>query len=263
MARPTPSNDHSLVVFAHELREPLASILFAVQLMTEGDRDPSATREMCGIVERQSRYLARLIDDVLEVSRGCHDKLCLQADWFDLGMVLTSAVETVAPLLKNRGHRLALFLPQGQVYVMADSLRVQQVVVNLLNNAVKYTEPGGSIRLAVEATANQLVIEVQDNGVGISREFLPRVFDLFRQGAEPTNGVFPGLGIGLALVKSLVELHGGTVSAHSDGEGTGSTFAVRLPSATRAICQVPANQGVRFGSLHASCRVVVDPMVDA
>ena len=263
MATPTSLADRSLVVFAHELREPLASILFALQLMNEGDRDASATREMCAIVERQSRYLARLIDDVLEVSRGCHGKLCLQADWFDLGMILTSAVETVAPLLKNRGHRLALFLPPEQVYVMADSLRVQQVVVNLLNNAVKYTEPGGSIRLTVAAAADHLIIEVQDNGAGISREFLPRVFDLFRQGAEPANGAFPGLGIGLALVKSLVELHGGTVSAHSDGEGRGSTFAVRLPSATRAICQVPTDEGVRPGSLHASRRTVVDSMVDA
>lgn len=186
-----------------------------------------------------------------------------QTDWFDLGVVLASAVETATPLIKSRGHLLTLSVPQERVYVTADSLRVQQVVVNLLNNAAKYTEPGGSIRLAVEVTADQLVIEVLDNGIGISRAFLPRVFDLFRQGPESTNGVFPGLGIGLALVKSFVELQSGTVSVHSDGEGTGSTFKVLLPSATRAICKGHADRGDQPGSLHGGRRVVVDSMVDA
>ena len=223
------SNDQALAIFAHEMREPLASILFAAHWLVGAECDAITTREMCEIVQRQSRYLALMIDDLLEVSRGSDFMLCLRKDWFDLGAVITSAVETTNSLLAKRGHRLTISMPTGCVRVMADAMRVQQVVVNLLANAAKYTEPGGAIRLSIEASPDQVVIEVRDDGIGIAPEFLPRVFDLFAQGGKPRDGEFSGLGIGLALVKSLVELHGGNISAHSDGVGAGSAFVVRLP----------------------------------
>jgi signal transduction histidine kinase len=229
------SNDQALAIFAHELREPLASILFAAQWLIGTERDELNAREMCEIVERQSRYLARMIEDVLEVSRGHHGKLGLQKDWFDLGTVLTNAVETTNALLTKRGHQLALSMPPERVCVLADPLRMQQVVVNLLTNAAKYTEPGGMIRLSAEVTPDQVLIEVRDNGIGIAEDFLPRVFDLYEQGSPPRPGAFSGLGIGLALVKSLVELHGGSVGAYSNGIGTGSAFVVRLPCVSPTI----------------------------
>ena len=222
--------DSSLAIFAHELREPLASILFAAQSVGEMTGDELINREMWSIVERQSRYLARIIDQVMELSRGSHGKLVLSKDWFDLGTMITTAVETVKPLLTNRGHRLTVSMPPGQVCVFADALRMQQVVVNLLTNAAKYTEPGGRIALDLEVANDLVVIEVRDNGTGIPEELLPQVFDLFRQGGKPRHGGYSGLGIGLALVKSLVELHGGSVSAYSDGAGTGSAFVVLLPA---------------------------------
>ena len=178
------STDSSLAIFAHELREPLASILFAAQSVGEVMSDDLINREMWGIVERQSRYLARIIEGVLELSRGSHDKVVLSKDWFDLGTMITNAVETVKPLLTNRGHRLTVSMPPDQIYVLADALRMQQVVVNLLTNAAKYTEPGGRIALDLEVANDLVVIEVRDNGTGIPEELLPQVFDLFRQGGS-------------------------------------------------------------------------------
>jgi signal transduction histidine kinase len=151
---------------------------------------------MWGIVERQSRYLARIVDQVMELSHGAHDEAVLSRDWFDLGTMITNAVETVKPLLLQRGHRLTVSMPPDQVYVLADALRMQQVVINLLTNAAKYTPPGGRIILGFEVVDDLVRIEVRDNGTGISADLLPRVFDLFRQGDKPRAGGFAGLGMG-------------------------------------------------------------------
>jgi signal transduction histidine kinase len=221
-----------LAIFAHELRQPLASIQLAVQGMTEAPELEAVTRELCEIVDRQSRYLTRMIDHALNDCRESSTKLCLQKEWVDLGVVMAGAIEATRALFWRRQHRLSVSLPQDRLWINANALRLQQIVINLLANAAKYTEPGGRIELSVEKMGDLLLIEVTDNGVGISEELLPRIFDLFSQGKEPLHDSFSGLGIGLALVKSLVEQHGGTISARSAGAGAGSTFAVRMPGTT-------------------------------
>jgi signal transduction histidine kinase len=222
-------------ILAHELREPLASILFAVEFTKETRHDESASRKMCEIIERQVRYLARIIEDVLDVSRGEQGKIVLYREFFDVRSIISTCVETTGPLIAKRRHHLSVFLPREPVYLMADPLRLQQVVNNLLTNAARYTEPGGSIHLTVEVAGEKLIIEVRDDGIGISPSILPQVFELFRQGGEERRRD-GGLGIGLALVQLLVELHGGSVTAHSEGEGTGSSFVVSLPGAIK-ICR--------------------------
>ena len=235
----TPVADASLAIFAHELREPLASILLAAQAAGETAGDDLTSRELWAIVERQGRCLARLIDQVMEPGCGSHHQTVLCKAWFDLGAVIMEAVEAVQPRLVDRRHRLTVTLPPDSLRVLADALRVRQVVTNLLANAAKYTGCGGQIDLGLRAADGVISIEVRDNGVGIPPELLPRVFDLFRQGTPSTSGPV-GLGIGLALVKSLVELHGGSVRAYSGGIGAGSTFVVLLPQAEPEIGQQPA-----------------------
>ena len=233
----TRSIASSMAIFAHELREPLASILLAAQSAGETAYSDQTSREMWGVVERQSHYLARIIERVMELGCGSHGKLALSKDWFDLGMMITSAVEAVKPLVIKRGHRLTVSLPPTPMFMLADALRMQQVVINLLANAAKYTERGGQINVGLEVVNDLIMIEVRDSGVGISPDLLPRVFDLFRQGEKGCGSKAPGLGIGLALVKSLVELHGGSISAHSGGAGAGSTFVVFLPQAKAGTCK--------------------------
>ncbi len=227
----TQSTTSSMAIFAHELREPLASILLAVQAAGETVNNDQTNREMWGVVERQSHYLACIIERAMELGRGSQGKATLLKERFDLGSIIMNAVEAVKPLLLSRAHRLTVALPPIPVVLLADALRVQQVVINLLANAAKYTERGGQIAVGLEVVDGLVMIEVRDSGVGISPDLLPRVFDLFRQGEKRCGSKSPGLGIGLALVKSLVELHGGTISAHSGGTGAGSTFLVVLPQA--------------------------------
>ena len=255
-------NEQALAIFAHELREPLAAILFAVQAMGTSGADDGSHHEMCKIAERQSRYAARMIDEVLEVCRAKTGKACLRKEWFDLAEVVAQAVETTCPLLTRKGHHLVVSLPDHSVSILADPLRVQQVVVNLLANAAKYTSPGGFIGLSIEAADDLAVIEVRDNGVGIPPTLLLRIFDLFHQGKELPKAASPGLGIGLALVKSLVELHGGSVSAHSDGVGAGAAFMVRLPGASPRSCHAHHREDTtRWANAHR--RPVAGPMSDA
>jgi signal transduction histidine kinase len=257
------SIDQALAVFAHELREPLASILFAVQALDASGDEERASRDLFAIVQRQSQYAARLIEDVLEGCRANSGKTRLHEDRFDLRSVVTRAVETTSPLLIQRGHRLALDLPGEPVFVTADSLRLQQVVVNLLSNAAKYTPPNGQVRLAVRAAVDFVVLEVRDDGIGIPPALLPRVFDLYRQGESSSSSAFAGLGIGLALVKSLVEMHGGSVSAHSEGMGTGSTFVVQLPVIGGSIPKTCDYRLPASGCAGMNHHVVSDAMADA
>jgi signal transduction histidine kinase len=218
-----------LAILAHELREPLSSILIAADIAKESTHEEVTRREMCEMIGRQARHVARIIDDVLDAARAFHGKLVLRRELFDIGVVVADAAEVTRPLFQSRQHRLKITLPPGKTTLMADNSRVKQILINLLTNAAKYTEPGGMILLAVESKGESLVIIVRDNGIGIPRDLLPRVFDMFQQGDAPIHRDHRGLGVGLALVKSLVDLHGGSISAHSHGERTGSTFVVRLP----------------------------------
>ena len=257
------SHDQAIAVFAHELRAPLASILFADQALDTSGDDERASRDLCAIVERQSRYAASLIEDVLEICRANSGKTRLHKNRFDLRLVVARAVETTGPLLTQRGHRLALVLPEEPVELTADALRLQQVVVNLLSNAAKYTPPNGQIRLAVEAAGDFVRIEVRDNGIGIPPALLPCVFDFYRQGEPSSSGAFAGLGIGLALVKSLVELHGGSVHVHSDGLETGSAFVVRLPITGRSVHRISNHQPPASGCWPMNRHPAIEAMVDA
>jgi signal transduction histidine kinase len=220
-------------ILAHEMREPLAAILLSAQLMCEGASDEFTALEMCKIVERQTRFLVNIINDVLDLSRSENGSLQLRNRLFDIAEVVENAVETTGSVIAERGHDLTISLPGKQIHVMADFSRLQQVIVNLLTNAAKYTRSGGSIHLGLEAEGELVVIKVRDNGIGIAPEMLPLIFQLFKQGGQPQTGERHGLGIGLALVKSIVELHGGTVSAHSAGVESGSVFVVRLPGIVR------------------------------
>jgi signal transduction histidine kinase len=224
-----PSLDELLGTVAHELRSPLAAVIGAVSLITsECDVGPFARPILAGM-ESQLRQAMWLVDDLFDLCAGGLGKLSLRKQFFALDEVVERASESVARLLAERRHRLTVSLPPESLFLEADPVRLTQVLTNLLSNAAKFTEPGGHIRLSATAEAEQIVIRVRDNGRGIAPDLLPRVFDLFEQLPARAVEGSGGLGIGLAVVKSLVELHGGSVTAVSEGPGTGSEFIVGIP----------------------------------
>ena len=218
--------DEFLAMLAHELRNPLAPIRNALHLLRISGAGPVAA-EARDVMERQLTQLIRLVDDLLEVSRISRGKIELRRAAVDLAGVVASAVETSRPAIDAARHRLEIRLPPAPLHVEGDFVRLSQVVANLLNNAAKYTDPGGRIALSVQREGAEAEIRVQDNGVGLAPELLPRIFDMFAQ-ADRARAA-GGLGIGLALAKMLVDLHGGRIEARSGGLGRGSEFAVRLP----------------------------------
>ncbi len=221
--------DEFLAMLAHELRNPLAPILNAAQYMRlRGLADPELNKQRV-IIERQGQHLARLVDDLLDLSRITHGKIELRREPVDLAAVLTDAVQEVRSQVEDRGHDLAIELDRGPLVVEGDPTRLAQVVANLLSNADRYTPPGGRIELAGCREGDEVVLRVRDSGRGIPAEMLGKVFETFLQVDAGLDRTLGGLGIGLALVRRLVEMHGGRVTAHSDGEGKGSTFEVRLP----------------------------------
>jgi signal transduction histidine kinase len=224
-----PCLDELLGTLAHELRNPLATLLSGVYVIKECHIDPAARRALA-VMERQSQQAMRLVDDLFDLCAGSLGKLALRKETVNLAEVVAEATETASHCLSARRHRLSVSLPSEAVYLEADPLRLAQVLTNLLGNAAKFTEPGGHIRLTAQVETRQVVIRVRDNGRGINPGLLPRVFDLFHQIPGPGGRETGGLGIGLALVKTLVELHGGSVAACSDGPGTGAEFVVRLPA---------------------------------
>ncbi|HWE36754.1 MAG TPA: ATP-binding protein [Isosphaeraceae bacterium] len=232
------ARDEFLAILAHELRSPLGAIRNAAELLDPEGLDGATVAELREMIRRQVGYMGRLIEDLLDAARLARGTLGLRTEPVDLAAVVGHAVEDVTPLVRDRGHELIVALPEGPCVVEADPTRLEQVLSNLLVNAAKYTPPGGRIELSATLEADGLTLRVRDTGVGMSPEALARAFDLFDQADDPgavgaRNGdaARRGLGIGLALVKSLVELHGGTVSAHSAGPGQGSEFVVRLPAA--------------------------------
>jgi signal transduction histidine kinase len=221
--------DEFLATLAHELRNPLAPIRNALYLL-RSDATPAPAREQAReMMERQLHHLVRLVDDLLDVSRVMRGKVDLRKERVDVAAAAARAVETAQPLIDARRHTLTVNVPPDPVWVEADPVRLAQVVGNLLTNAGKYTDTGGRLMLTVEDTGGEAVIRVRDTGIGIARDMLSKVFDLFVQAETAADRTQGGLGIGLTLVQRLVELHGGTVQAHSEGPGRGSEFVVRLP----------------------------------
>jgi PAS domain S-box-containing protein len=257
--------DEFLAMLAHELRNPLAPIRNGVQLLRLGDGVADLRNQTVDMIDRQTMQLVRLVDDLLDVSRITSGKMALQKSPVELSTVIAAAVETCRPPIESARHALAVELPTESLLVHADFVRLAQVVSNLLNNAARYTSEGGRLELKVRREGREAVLSVSDNGIGIAPDVLPRVFEMFMQGGRDPRGAQSGLGIGLALAKRLVELHGGTIEAKSDGVDRGAQFTVRLPvlAAQRpeAVRAQPRPNGLRS---RAPRRVlVVDDNVDA
>ncbi len=224
--------DEFLATLAHELRNPLAPIRNSLQILRMPGVDQSMTDQSLGMMERQLHHLVRLVDDLLDVSRVMRGKINLHVERIDLARVVAHGVETAQPLIASKSQQLSILLPDVPIVFDVDPVRLAQVVGNLLTNAAKYTEPGGRIELSASREVNQVVLRIRDNGIGIQPDMLRQVFRLFVQADHALTRSQGGLGIGLTLVKNLVELHGGSVEARSDGPGRGSEFVVRLPLGT-------------------------------
>src|SRR6266498_333295 len=255
-----------LSILAHELRNPLAPISNAIQILTLRGDDPALVAQTKEVMERQVHQMTRMVDDLLEVSRISRGKISLQTAPLDLAEVVATAVETSRPLVEAHHHTLTVTLPERPARVEADGARMAQVLSNLLNNAAKYTEDGGRIDLIVEQAQGEAVIRVRDNGIGIAPERLPSVFDMFEQIEGVSDRSQGGLGIGLTLARRLVEMHGGKIETHSAGLGKGSEFVTRLPAyAEPAMKPAPEpSEGPPMPSASGSRRVlVVDDNVDS
>jgi CheY-like chemotaxis protein/two-component sensor histidine kinase len=221
--------DQFLAILAHELRNPLAPIRNGLYLLQKRATSDPFVRSTLQMMDRQMSHMVRLVDDLLDVSRIARGKLELRRRMLPLSDVLENAVESVKSMIESQAHRLVLDLRDSSMHVNGDPDRLTQVFANLLSNSAKYTERGGEIALIAERVDGVAVVTVQDNGIGIPVEALPTVFDMFAQIRSHQGRADGGLGIGLALVRNLVELHEGTVLAHSEGAGAGSRFVVRLP----------------------------------
>jgi signal transduction histidine kinase len=219
-----------LPVVTHELRNSLGAIRFAARLMGMNEHEPFFARKARLVIVRQADQMARLIDDLLEVSRTRSPCLGLRRERVDLRGVARHAVDSVEPEIGRRKQRLLVALPDAPVWLQGDPGRLAQVLVNLLNNAAKYTDDGGELRLSVEWEADQATVRVRDSGIGIAPDVLPHVFEPFMQAESSLPRSEMGIGIGLAVVRGLVELHGGRVTAASAGLGQGSEFTIQLPA---------------------------------
>lgn len=254
--------DEFLAMLAHELRNPLAPITTALELVLTraGDRDDLA--RPLSVLRRQTHHLTKLVDDLLEVSRITSGKIRLEREALDAAVAVNRAIEISRPLIDAKKHDLSVSLPRESVLIDADPTRFAQVLGNLLNNAAKYTDEGGQIRIALSREGKEATFRVRDTGIGISKELLPRLFELFTQADTSLDRSQGGLGIGLTLVRSLVELHGGSVQAKSEGPGLGSEFVVRLPlAATQSV--IGAEDLDQRPKMEPRRIVLVDDNVDA
>ena len=227
------AKDEFMAMLGHELRNPLSPILTALQLMQLRGGESHARER--SVIERQVKHLTRLVDDLLDVSRIARGKVELKREMIEMAEVVARSIETASPELERRMHTLDVDVPRHGLAVLADPARLSQVISNLLVNAAKYTPPRGRVSIAARRDGNAVELDVRDTGIGIAPDVLPRVFDLFVQGRQALDRAEGGLGLGLTIVRSLVERHGGSVSVHSDGVDRGSRFVVRLPAA-----EVPA-----------------------
>jgi PAS domain S-box-containing protein len=233
-----------LATLAHELRNPLAPIRNSLNILRLSRGDDPAAERVLEMMERQVNHMVRLVDDLLEVSRITTGKIELRLEPVEIASVIRSAVETSRPLIDEAGHQLATKIPPEPLTVEGDAVRLSQSVANLLNNAAKYTEPGGQIWLTVSRAGDQVSISVRDTGIGISADLLPHVLEMFMRTDPAKRRSASGLGIGLGLVKRLVEMHGGRVEVKSAGEGQGSEFTIRLPLSRRQLPPVDAAETV-------------------
>jgi len=228
--------DEFLATLAHELRHPLAPMLNAVEIMSRLSADPAALTRAQEVIKRQVGQLSRIIEDLVDVSLVSEQKIQLRKEPVALATAVETALETCSSLIEARGHRLTVTLPRQPLYLCADPVRLSQILINLLHNAVKYTEDGGQVTLTAESrkvktgSGSEVVITVSDTGNGIPADLLPHIFEMFRQGDHTHETNRGGLGIGLTLVRSLVQMHGGSVEAFSAGSGQGSEFVVCLPT---------------------------------
>ena len=243
--------DEFLATLAHELRNPLAPIRNSVELLRLAGGNLPMGQRLAEVMGRQVSHMVRLVDDLMEISRITRGKIELRRSRVELATIIATAVETSRPLIEAGRHDLDVVLPPEETWLDADATRLAQVFSNLLNNASKYTDEGGRITLVVERAGDEVEVRVRDSGIGIPAALLPRVFDMFTQGTSATARASGGLGIGLTLVRGLVEMHGGSVTAQSDGPGKGSVFTVRLPQSV-AGAQAYAPRGddpsVRMGA---------------
>jgi PAS domain S-box-containing protein len=257
--------DEFLAILAHELRNPLAPIRNSLHILRLTSQHDAVGEHVGDMMERQVNHMVRLVDDLLEVSRITSGKIELRKERIDLAAVVRSSVETSRPLIEAVGHQLSLTFSAEPLMVEGDPVRLAQVFANLLNNAAKYTDPGGHIWISIGRDGNWAAVSVRDTGAGIAGEMLPRVFELFTQAEHLSERSQGGLGIGLTLVRSLVEMHGGTVEALSEGPGRGSEFVVRLPLAAVHVVETPRTRSreVPAPSLQARRVMVVDDNHDA
>lgn len=255
--------DEFLAMLAHELRNPLAPIVTSVQVLKHPFLGEDQRRRQIEIVERQAVQMSRLVEDLLDLSRVSRGRIELKREPLDLASVLRAAIDTSSSMMEARGHHVTVQMPEDRLVLEADAVRLTQVFSNMLQNAAKYTDPGGRIDLSVHREGTCAVVTVQDNGIGIPPELLPRIFDLFMQVPVSIDRSQGGLGIGLTLVKLLVQLHGGDVSVRSEGTGRGSRFTVWLPLATRRAV-LHASPTIDPASLARPLRIlVVDDNHDA
>ena len=252
--------DEFLATLAHELRNPLAPLRNGLALLKLADERPDLARDARDMMERQLDQMVRLVDDLLDVSRIATGKLALRRSRVDLKDMLAAAVETARPFIAARGHTLELKLPDAPMPLDADPTRIAQVFANLLNNAARYTDPGGRITIDAAIEGREVVVRVIDTGIGIDAAMLDKVFELFAQADQSLERPTAGLGVGLTLARSLVALHGGSVVARSDGRGKGSTLVVRLPLALReaVAAAAPAPQHAAGGRSAGHRVLVVD-----
>jgi signal transduction histidine kinase/ActR/RegA family two-component response regulator len=255
--------DAFLAMLGHELRNPLSPISAGAELLRRIAGDDPRIEKTSQVISRQVGHMTKIINDLLDVSRVTRGLITLDKARIDIADVVSAAVEQVRPLIESRRHRLTVALPPAPALVFADRARLVQVVSNLLTNAAKYTAEGGELAIRAEASDSEVSVSVQDNGVGIAVELMPEIFDLFTQGARAVDRTQGGLGLGLALVKHLVAVHGGTVDASSDGPDRGALFTVRLPR-VQALPAAPSHEEPASGAGGGALRImVVDDNVDA
>jgi len=255
--------DEFLATLAHELRNPLAPIQNSLHILRLTGGDSASSEQVAEMMERQVKHMVRLVDDLMEVSRITRGKIELQKEVIDVASIVRSAVETSMPLINAAHHHLDVELPPVAITVEGDLVRLTQVVANLLNNAAKYTDDGGNISLAIRKETDQVAISVRDNGTGIASDDLPQLFEMFTQAEHNSSRTKGGLGIGLTLAKSLVEMHRGSIDAFSAGLGKGSEFTVRLPLTDVSGPSDASGSEARHSSLDRRRLLIVDDNRDA
>lgn len=263
LAEASQRKDEFLALLAHELRNPLAPIVTALALMRAHEREPEAVARYRAVIERQVRHLTRLVEDLLDVSRITRGKIVLKPERTSVAAAIEAAIEAARPLLDERRHTAAVDLGEEPLDVIADPVRAAQIFANLINNAAKYTDPGGHVWVRARREGDEIVVSVRDDGIGIPAEMLDHVFDLFVQTDAARGQAQGGLGIGLTLVKRLVELHGGQVAAASAGPGRGTEMTVRLPAAPARDATAPAGSAAAGPAPSAKRVLIVDDNSDA